>query len=64
MYNDAIRVLKIKPAFKTVLEKEAVAIQREPTPINVKSLDEHSSLEQILGYIINFGDSPALRKAY
>ena len=63
MYNDAIRVLKIKPAFKTVLEKEAVAAQRKFKLIDVKSLDEHSSLKQILGYIINFGDTPKLREA-
>ena len=63
MYNDAINVVGIKPAFKTVLEKEAVAIQREPMPIDVESLDEHSSLEQILGYIIKFGDSLKLPEA-
>ena len=63
MYNDAIRVLKIKFAFKTVLEKEAVAAQGKLTPIDVKFLDEHSSLKQILGYIINFGDTPKLRQA-
>ena len=62
MYNDAIGVLKSKPAFKTVLAKEAV-VTRKFKPIDVKSLDEHSSLAQILGYIINFGDSPALRQA-
>ena len=62
MYNDAIRVLKSKSASEMVLAKEAFVAQKFK-PIDVKSLDEHSSLEQILGYIINFGDSPALREA-
>ena len=62
MYNDAIRVIMIKPAFKTGLAKKTV-VTRKFKPIDVKSLDEHSSLGQILGYIINFGDSPALRDA-
>ena len=63
MYNDAIRVTKIKPEFATVLAKKTFPTKRKFKTINVKSLDEHSSLEQILGYIINFGDSPALRQA-
>ena len=62
MYNDAIRVIMIKPAFKTGLAKKTV-VTRKFKPIDVKSLDEHSSLAQILGYIINLGDSPALREA-
>ena len=62
MYNDTINVVKIKPAFETVLEKETVAT-RKPTPIDVESLDEHSSLAKILGYILKLGDSPALREA-
>ena len=59
MYNDAIKAIEIKPAFEPVLTKEIVA-QKE---IDVGSLDEHSSLAKILGYILNFGDSPALRQA-
>ena len=62
MYNDAIRVLKSKSASEMVLAKEAFVAQKFK-PIDVKSLDEHSSLAKILGYIINFGDSPALREA-
>ena len=62
MYNDAIRVLKSKSASEMVLAKEAFVAQKFK-PIDVKSLDEHSSLAKILGYIINFGDSPALRDA-
>ena len=62
MYNDAIRVLKSKSASEMVLAKEAFVAQKFK-PIDVKSLDEHSSLAKILGYIINFGDSPALQHA-
>ena len=63
MYNDAIRVTKIEPEFATVLAKKTFPTKRKFKPINVGSLDEHSALDQILRYIINFGDSPALRKA-
>ena len=62
MYNDAIRVLKSKSASTTGLAKEAVAIQKFK-PLDVKYLNEHSSLAKILDYIIKFGDSPALRQA-
>ena len=63
MYNDAIRVTKIKPEFATVLAKKTFPTKKKFKPIDVGSLDEHSSLAKILGYIINFGDSLALRQA-
>ena len=63
MYNDAIRVIMIKPALKTGLAKKTVVAQRKFEPIDVKSLNEHSSLGRILDYILKFGDSPDLRDA-
>ena len=63
MYNDAMKVLKVKPAFATVLAKKTVVTKKEFKSINARSLDEHSSLAQILDYILKLGDSPALQHA-